>query len=123
MGRDAGTAPFTVVAQAVILADDLVAFDMAHAQRDATMKTDVSRRGQGAIRKTVNHNPLIQQTRRLGLVCDGVGEGDWIPERCERPPIALGESTSAWQAGSAGCIGSKQLRGGNKGIGSRHGSL
>jgi hypothetical protein len=104
----------------VVFADDLVSFDVAHAEWDTAVKADVSGRRQGAIGETVNHHPFIEQTRGVGLGSDRMREGDWVPERSQRMPVRLGEGTSPGKAGSAG---RNQLSVWNEGCSVRHASL
>jgi len=61
MGRDASAFPLAVIAQAVVLADDLISFDVAHAERNPAMETDIFGRHEAAIGNTIYHHPFIEQ--------------------------------------------------------------
>jgi len=49
MRRDAHTPALAVIAQAVVLADDLVALDVAHAERNSAVVAKVARGRDGAV--------------------------------------------------------------------------
>ena len=95
MRGNAGAAAFAIVAQPVILADDLVAFDVAHAERNTTMLADVPGCGQRAVGEAVDDDALIKESDCVGLAGDLMREGDRIPEGSKRPPIGLWKGASA----------------------------
>jgi hypothetical protein len=121
MGGDAGAATLTVVAESVILADDLIAFDVPQTQRSSAVITDVASGRHRAVRDAVDNDTLVQQARGKRLIRYFMRMGYWIPEGRERSPVGLGEGAAPWQ--SSRQAGSLKIRGRNKGSGRRHGSL
>src|SRR5580658_1477289 len=121
MGRDAGAATLTVVAQSVILTDDLVALDATKTQRSSAVIADIASGRHRAIGDPVDNDTFVQQPRGQRLVRHFMRVGYWIPEGSERSPVGLGEAAAPRQ-GSRQAV-SLKIRGRNKGSGRSHGSL
>src|SRR5258707_1054702 len=118
MSRDTRALAVRAIAQTMVFANDLVALNRTHAQRHTAMKADVARRRHRSIGKAIHHHSLVQQASCVGLVCYFMGEGNWIPEGCERMPVCGCEGTSARKT-SVG----HQLRSWHKRLRGRHGPL
>ena len=105
MSGNAGAATCGVVAEAVVSADDLVAFDVAEAERNAAVITDVACGCDGAIRDAIEDDALIEKARGEGLVRYLPGVGDGIPEGGEGAPVGFCEGTLArewgWRVGGS----------------------
>jgi hypothetical protein len=56
--------------EAVVSADDLVAFDMAEAERDATVIADVARGCDGTAGEAIEDDAFIEEARGEGLARD-----------------------------------------------------
>ena len=83
MSRNADAPALAVVTQPVILADNLVAFNVPKTQGYSSVVADIPRGGDGTIRETIDYYPLVKKACGIGLVRYFVGEGDRIPERGE----------------------------------------
>jgi hypothetical protein len=117
MSRDADASALAVVTQTMILADNLVAFDVTEAQGNSSVVADISRGRDGAIRKPIDHYPFVEKACGIRFGRYFAGEGDRIPERCERSPVGLRKRASARKNGSARRAGSLHIRSRNEGCG------
>ena len=77
--RDVHTAPAFVVRQSVITADDAVAADLPHRQRQVAMAATIFQRDCSAIRQAVQHHRIAEQGAGQGFVRDFVRPGRDIP--------------------------------------------
>ncbi len=75
MRGDADAATFAVVAETVVLADNLVAFDVAKAHGNTTVIADVAGGSDGFVGEAVEDYALVEQARSVGLVGNLAGEG------------------------------------------------
>ena len=76
MGGDADAATITVVAEAVIFADDLVAFHAPQAEGDSAVVADVAGGRERSVRKAIDDDTLVQECSGVGLIRHFMGEGD-----------------------------------------------
>ena len=95
MRGDAGAAASGVVAQAVISADDLVAFNVAEAERNSAVIADVARGVNGAAGEAIENYSFIEKADGYRLVRYLPRVGDGIPEDGEGAPIRFSEGTVA----------------------------
>jgi hypothetical protein len=79
----------SVVAQAVIFADDLVSFDRAHAERHSPVIADIPCSGERAVRQPIYDDTLVEEGCGIGLVGHLMRKGDRIPERGQCSPVGL----------------------------------
>ncbi len=95
MRRDACASAVAIVAQPVILADDLVAFNAPKAEGNSPVLANIPRGNQGAIAQTIRNHSFVAQGGGIRLVDYLVRECDRIAVRSENPPIGLGKRTTA----------------------------
>ena len=95
MRRYAGASSFAVVVQPVVPADDFVSFDVAHAEGNAAVETDILGGYEAAIAYAIDDHAFIQQACGVGLVGYLMGEGDRIPKRGKGLPVGFREGTCA----------------------------
>ena len=95
MSGNTSAAPGWIVTQTMVLADNLVASNMSKAERSASVKTDVLGGSERTVGETIDDDPLVEQSGRIGFSSHFVRESDGIPEWSERAPIRLGEGAFA----------------------------
>src|SRR5580698_492602 len=116
---DAGASAFRVVAQTVVFTDNLVAFDMAEAERNSAVVADISRGNYGAVGDAVEKYAFVEKARRTRLVCYLARKSNWVPVWRQRPPVLISEGASARKSHRCRRI-CRQLRGRNEGVWERH---
>ena len=87
MRGNTNATPILIVAKPVVPTDNLVAFDMPKAQRNAPVITNISCSSNRPIRQPIHHNPLIQQPSGIRLIHHLTRKSNRIPERGKRPPV------------------------------------
>jgi hypothetical protein len=97
MSRYTGATAVSIVSQAMISADDLISFDVSHAERNASVIADVSRSGKRTVRKSIHDYTFIHESRGVRFTCNFVGKCDRIPERGQGSPIRFGKGTLTWK--------------------------
>ena len=123
MGGDADALAGAVVAEAVVFADEVVAFDVAHAERDSAMEAEVAGGEDFAVGEAVEDDAFVEEADGDGLGGDFVREGDGVPVGSEGAPVGFGEGAVAGERGGenveGGSVGCGLGRGGSCGFGHR----